>query len=68
MGNIGPEEAQVRTVEGLLEGANYSGVMNLCLATKYMYSWWTTNHHMEQGGWSPYVLKVARVLGEGYAT
>jgi len=23
MGNIGPEEAQVRTVEGLLEGANY---------------------------------------------
>ncbi len=66
MSNIGPEEAQVRTVEGLLKGENYSGVMTLCLATKY--SWWTMNHHMGQGGWSPYVLKVAHILGEGYAT
>jgi hypothetical protein len=66
MGNIGPEAAQVRTVEGLLEGAKYSGVMTLCLTTKY--SWWTTNHHVGQGGWSPYVLKVACVLGEGYTT
>jgi len=40
--------------------------MNLCLATKY--SWWTTNHHVGKGGWSPYVLKVDCVLGEGYAT
>ncbi len=65
-GNDGPTEENVRTVETLLANANYSGVMTLCLATKY--SWWTTNHHVGQGGWSPYVLKVARVLGEGYAT
>jgi hypothetical protein len=65
-GNNGPTEEQVRTAETMLTDANFSGVMTLCLATKY--SWWTTNHHVSQGGWSPYVLKVARVLGEGYAT
>ncbi len=36
------------------------------LATKY--SWWTMNHHVGQGGWSPYVQKVARVVGEEYVT
>ncbi len=28
----------------------------------------TTNHHVGQGGWSLYVLKVAREIGEGYTT
>ncbi len=32
--------------------------MTLCRATKY--SWWTTNHHVGQGGWLSYVQKVSR--------
>jgi hypothetical protein len=45
-------------VEGEIDERLYSPIMTICLATKY--SWWTTNHHVGQGGWSLYVLKVAR--------
>jgi len=64
--NEGPTQPHVQYVEGLLQEANYSPVMTLCLAAKY--NWWTTNHHVGQGGWSPYVQKVACVLGEACVT
>jgi hypothetical protein len=43
----------VHVLEGLIDERLFSPIMTICLATKY--SWWTMNHHVGQGSWSPYV-------------
>jgi hypothetical protein len=50
----------VTIAEGLVDFNKLPTVITLALATKLNY--WTTNHHVGQGGWASYVLKVVRAL------
>jgi hypothetical protein len=50
----------VTLAEGLIDHGKVPVVITLALATKLNYC--TTNHHVGQGGWASYVLKVVRAL------
>jgi hypothetical protein len=56
----GITQAQIELAEALIDTSKVSTVITLALATKFNY--WTTNHHVGQGGWASYTLKVVKAL------
>jgi hypothetical protein len=53
-------QAQVELAEALIDINRVSTVTTLALATKLNY--WLTNHHVGQGVWASYTLKVVKAI------